>query len=50
MKTLYSLKRFYPMEMLFNKILVVVSCDKKTTNFFFGGPKMPNLSIYLVNC
>jgi hypothetical protein len=48
MKTLYSLRRFYHVETLFNGTLALAGRDQETTGSL-GGPGMPDLSIYLVN-
>jgi hypothetical protein len=48
MKTLYSLRRFYHVETLFNGTLALAVVTKKPP-VSLGGPGMPDLSIYLVN-
>ncbi|CAN6453946.1 unnamed protein product [Victoria cruziana] len=46
MKTLYSLRRFYPMEMLFNGTLALAGRDQETTGFswWVGNARLINLS------
>ncbi|KAJ0620612.1 hypothetical protein HanHA300_Chr00c0819g0815121 [Helianthus annuus] len=48
MKTLYSLRRFYPVETLFNGTLALAGRDQETTGFAWWAG-MPGLSIYPVN-
>jgi len=46
MKTLYSLRRFYPVETLFNGTLALASRDQETTGFAWGAgnARLINLS------
>jgi photosystem II CP43 chlorophyll apoprotein len=46
MKTLYSLRRFYPVETLFNGTLALASRDQETTGFAWwaGNARLINLS------
>ena len=45
MKTLYSLRRFYHVETLFNETLALTSCDQETTDFAWwaGNAQLINL-------
>ncbi|RXH83806.1 hypothetical protein DVH24_009241 [Malus domestica] len=50
MKTLYSLRRFYPVETLFNGTLALAGHDQETTSFSWWGGKarLINLSCKLL--
>ncbi|KAJ0798698.1 Photosystem II CP43 reaction center protein [Helianthus annuus] len=47
MKTLYSLRRFYPVETLFNGTLALAGRDQETTGFAWwaGNARLINLSV-----
>jgi len=46
MKTLYSFRRFYPIEVLFDGTLALTSCDQETIGFSWlvGNAQLINLS------
>jgi hypothetical protein len=48
MKILYSLRRFYHVEMLFNETYVLAGCDKKPP-VLLGGLGKPDLSYLAVS-